>query len=284
MLISGFCVLKNGVSLGYPFIESILSILPACDEFVVLECYSDDDTFYWLERLQKCYPNKIKLFREKWPTISKSGSAIGEMQTKALKLCKGRWCYLLQSDEIMPEENLSYLRDLCKPRSFLERLIGRRRFNSYYIDLMDILDNFQTIDTKFDANRQQIYGHRWAIRLVRNRPLIYSGGDGWQFQGLGCSLIGTARLPSPIIHVGYNFPVNTWRKQINHALLYPDFAHYQEQAREAEKNLADYQANMLSTLSTENPLKMPKLIAPMIGWMEYKVREELLNKSQTREG
>ena len=35
MKISGFTFLRNGQVLGYPFVESIRSILPLVDEFVI---------------------------------------------------------------------------------------------------------------------------------------------------------------------------------------------------------------------------------------------------------
>ena len=108
------------------------------------------------------------------------------------------------------------------------------------------------------------------------RLAILSGGDGWQLQGPGCSLIGVAALPRPLVHVGYNFPVNTWRKWINHAALYPDVPVYQERAREGKTNLAAWEAGKLAALPTGNPLGLPPLIAPLIGRPEYHIREELL--------
>jgi len=44
MKVSGFTFVRNGTLLGYPFIESIRSVLPICDEFVVAVARGDDDT------------------------------------------------------------------------------------------------------------------------------------------------------------------------------------------------------------------------------------------------
>jgi hypothetical protein len=269
MNISGFTVIRNGVSLGYPFVESILSLLPLCDELVISEGYSEDETYSWLERLQKRYPEKIRLYQERWPGEMPGGQAIGEMQTRTLKKCRGRWVYLLQADEIMPQENIPYLQELCSPRRPIEHLIGRRRFNSYNVDFAHIIDGFQ----RYDPNP----GYRWAIRLARNRSRVYSGGDGWQLEGRGCSLIGVARLPKPILHAGYNFPVNTWRKWVNHAQLYANHEDYQERGRIARLRLAEYEQGVLPSSATTNPLELPLLIAPLIGRLEYQVREELLS-------
>ena len=267
MNLSAFTVLKNGVSLGYPFIESILSLLPACDEFVISEGYSDDDTYHWLERLRRRHPDKIRLVRERWPEGLPGGQAIARMQTRTLRKCRGRWVYLLQSDEIMPEKNVPYLRDLCRPRRPLERLVGRRRFNSYTVDFMHLHDQFQRLDTD--------PGYRWAIRMVRNRRFITSDGDGWQFYGPGCSLVGVARLPLPVYHVGYCFPVNVWRKRVNQALLYPEDSGCLERAEEARQRLAEYERGALPSITSANPLGIPPILAPLIGQWEYQVREEL---------
>ncbi|MDF2441672.1 MAG: hypothetical protein JWN98_2656, partial [Abditibacteriota bacterium] len=198
-----------------------------------------------------------------------SGGAIGEMQTETMRECRGRWCYLLQADEVMPPENLPYLRELCAPRRPLERAVGRRRFNSYRVDFLHLADNFQRYDTQA--------GYRWAIRMVRNRRAIVSDLDGWQLKGAGCSLVGTACLPRPVYHVGYNFPINVWRKRINHAALYPDLPHYQQNAEEARRQLEHFEQGTLPPLSRDNPFDVPPILAPLIGEVQYRVRPELLD-------
>ena len=44
MKVSGFTFLRNGQKLGYPFVESIRSVLPIMDEFVVAFGPCDNDT------------------------------------------------------------------------------------------------------------------------------------------------------------------------------------------------------------------------------------------------
>ena len=44
MKVSGFTFIRNAVSLGFPALESIRSVLPICDEFVVNVGHSDDGT------------------------------------------------------------------------------------------------------------------------------------------------------------------------------------------------------------------------------------------------
>ena len=63
MKISGFTFIRNGTLLGYPFIESICSALPLCDEFVVAVGDSEDDT---LARIEAINSNKIRIIRTQW--------------------------------------------------------------------------------------------------------------------------------------------------------------------------------------------------------------------------
>ena len=44
MKVSAFTFIKNGQILGYPFVHSIMSILPIVDEFIVNVGYSEDNT------------------------------------------------------------------------------------------------------------------------------------------------------------------------------------------------------------------------------------------------
>ena len=44
MFVSGLTIVKNGVKLRYPFLESIQSLLPVCDEFIAVIGDCEDDT------------------------------------------------------------------------------------------------------------------------------------------------------------------------------------------------------------------------------------------------
>ena len=51
MKISAFTFIKNGQILGYPFQQSIQSILPIVDEFVINVGESEDDTLSLIESI-----------------------------------------------------------------------------------------------------------------------------------------------------------------------------------------------------------------------------------------
>ena len=63
MKVSAFTFIKNGQILGYPFLQSIQSILPIVDEFVINVGESEDDT---LEMIKSLKDNKIRIINSKW--------------------------------------------------------------------------------------------------------------------------------------------------------------------------------------------------------------------------
>ena len=58
--ISGFTIARNAIKFNYPILESIQSILPVCDEFVVNVGDSEDDT---LKLIQSIHSPKIKIIQ-----------------------------------------------------------------------------------------------------------------------------------------------------------------------------------------------------------------------------
>ena len=78
MFISGFSFIRNGIRLHYPFIESIQSILPLCDEFIIAVGNSDDGT---REAIQQLNNSKIKIIDTVWDESLRKGGKILAMQT-----------------------------------------------------------------------------------------------------------------------------------------------------------------------------------------------------------
>ena len=60
MKVSAFTFIKNGQILGYPFIESIQSILTIVDEFVINVGESEDDTLLMVKSIPS---SKIRIIK-----------------------------------------------------------------------------------------------------------------------------------------------------------------------------------------------------------------------------
>jgi len=111
MTISGFTFIKNGEILGYPFVESIKSLLPIVDEFVINVGESEDDT---LEIIQNLNEPKIRIITSKWNDKMKDrGYVYGQQKMIAQFNCTSDWAFYLEGDEILHEDDLINIKNLC---------------------------------------------------------------------------------------------------------------------------------------------------------------------------
>ena len=72
MKVSGFTFVRNAVKYDYPVVESIRSILPAVDEFIVNVGRCDDGT---LELIRSIRDPKIKIVESVWDETLREGTA-----------------------------------------------------------------------------------------------------------------------------------------------------------------------------------------------------------------
>lgn len=108
MKISGFTIIRNAELMGFPVVQSIRSILPLVDEFVVGVGQSDDNT---RELIASINDPKIRLFDSFWDTSKTSkGLILSEKTNEALSRCEGDWRFYLQADEVVHEQDLPIIR------------------------------------------------------------------------------------------------------------------------------------------------------------------------------
>jgi len=108
MKVSGYTFIRNGSLLGYPFIESICSALPICDEFIVAVGDSEDDT---LERIQAIKSDKIRIIQTNWnEKMHDRGFVYAQQKMIAQYNCTGDWAFYLEGDELLHEEDLPRIR------------------------------------------------------------------------------------------------------------------------------------------------------------------------------
>ena len=112
MKVSAFTFIKNGQILGYPFIESIKSILPIIDEFIINVGESEDDT---LSMVRSISSSKIRIIRSKWnDTMQERGFVYGQQKMIAQYNCTGDWAFYIEGDEVYHENDLEQIRDSMK--------------------------------------------------------------------------------------------------------------------------------------------------------------------------
>jgi glycosyltransferase involved in cell wall biosynthesis len=110
MKVSGFTFVRNGGILGYPYIESIKSLLMLCDEVVVAVGNSDDDTYAQIAKLALTNP-KLIIIQTKWNELMQDRGFIYAQQKMIAQFnCSGDWAFYLECDEIIHEKDMPLIR------------------------------------------------------------------------------------------------------------------------------------------------------------------------------
>lgn len=106
--ISGFSFIRNGMQLGFPFIESIRSLLPLVDEFVIAVGESGDDT---LARVRQIADAKLRIIETVWnERMAERGFVYAQQKMIAQYACTGDWAFYLEGDEVLHEDDLPRIR------------------------------------------------------------------------------------------------------------------------------------------------------------------------------
>lgn len=104
MKVSGFTFIKNAQMLGYPFMESIRSVLPIVDEFIIALGPCDDETEAMLRSLND---PKIRIIPTTWNDKMKDrGYVYGQQKMIAQFNCTGDWVFYVEADEVLHEQEL----------------------------------------------------------------------------------------------------------------------------------------------------------------------------------
>ncbi len=190
MRISGFTFVRNAVKFHFPVKESILSILPIVDEFIVALGDSDDGTE---ELIRSINSSKIKIFKRKWDINLFKGGEIFRQETNfALSQCSGDWCFYLQADEVVHERDLERIVYYCQKYKNDPRVEGFL-FNYYHF---------------WGDYWHYLPFHGWyqnEIRIVRSGIGVESYGDAQSFRIRGRKL-RVVHIPVYIYHYGWARP------------------------------------------------------------------------------
>ena len=135
MFISGFTFARNTHKLCYPYVESIRSILPICDEFIIAVGDSADDTLNVIKSIQS---DKLKIIETVWDNTVKKGGIILSQQTNiALKHCTGDWCFYIQADEVVHEKYLPVI------KSTMENYLADKKVQGLLFNYMHFCGSYK---------------------------------------------------------------------------------------------------------------------------------------------
>ncbi len=169
MKISGFTFLRDAPGLYYPVLESIKSILPLVDEYVIAlgKGQANDTTEAMLLSLKN---DKIKIIHTQWDLATYHGGSIYAQQTDwAKNHCTGDWLFYLQADEVIHEDDLLEIKKACTYYLNDEKVEG---FVFNYLHF-------------FGSYTHYFSDHCWyrnEIRIIRNLKGIHSWKDAQSFR------------------------------------------------------------------------------------------------------
>jgi len=151
--ISGYTHVLNAESGGYPYIQSITSMLGFCDEVIVVDGGSDDGT---LEKIEAIGDDRIQIHDRKWdwdePGMDGAQKAYGRV------MCSGEFLWQQDVDEVVHERDYDKIRALAK------------RFPKQ-VDLVHL----PVVELWGDGETCRTDRHAWKWRLSRNNFRITHG-------------------------------------------------------------------------------------------------------------
>jgi hypothetical protein len=166
MKISGFTIVRNAQLMGYPAIESIRSLLPLVDEYVIGLGQSDDQTREMIESLND---PKIKIFDSYWDPKPSGGKILSEKTNEALAKCENNWCFYLQCDEVIHE------RDIVRIHKSMEA-------HENDPDVQGLLFDYIHFYGSYDVIAQARNWYRREVRVVKKNSGIQSWQDAQGFR------------------------------------------------------------------------------------------------------
>jgi len=193
MTISGFTFVRNAEKLQYPIKESILSILPVCDEFIIAmgDNDPDDKTQALIDSIGS---DKIKIYHRPWDKARFKSALIFKDETDfALSKCTGDWCFYIQADEVAHEKDHHTIIQAC-------------RDNFTNPDVHGLL--FQYNHFWGDYNHR-IWAHTWykeEIRIIKNNIGITSYKDAQSFRFNNVDKINAKSIGADMFHYGWVRP------------------------------------------------------------------------------
>lgn len=188
MRVCGFTILRDGVRFGYPFVESIKSVLPLVDRFVIQVGDCSDNS---LEVLKAIDDPKIDIEITPWdPAMRKAGEVLAYQTNLAMDRCDGDWFFYIQADEVIHEDDYPAIRGAMEDNWHKPWVDGIR---------------FRYLHFRGDYNIRDPLGYRRQVRIVRNDRQIRSVGDACGF-GKNGHRLHSSLINARVFHYGYVRP------------------------------------------------------------------------------
>ena len=187
--ISGFTIVRNAIKYDYPIVESIKSILPIVDEYIVAVGNSEDET---LQLIRSINSPKIKIIETVWDeTLREGGRVLADETNKAFDAISADidWCFYLQGDEVIHEKYHDTILKAC----------------ANYLDEKEVeglLFKYQHFYGSYDYLGDSRTWYKNEIRIIRNDKNIRSYRDAQGFRKNGEKL-KVKKIDASVFHYGW---------------------------------------------------------------------------------
>jgi glycosyltransferase involved in cell wall biosynthesis len=229
--ICGFTIVRNALKYDYPIVESIKSILPIVDEYVVAVGNSDDNT---LELIRSIGSPKIRIIETVWDDSLRKGGVVLAVETnKAFDAIgeKADWCFYLQGDEVVHEKYHSNILEACSHHLDNKEVEGLLFGYTHFYGSYEYVGDSRT-------------WYRKEIRIIRNDKSIRSYRDAQGFRKNDRKL-NVKPIDAQIYHYGWvKDPRFQQAKQESFQKLWHDDAWVKEHVAEAD----DYDYSIIDSL------------------------------------
>jgi hypothetical protein len=240
MKVSGFTIVRNASKYNYPVLESIRSILPICDEFIVNVGDSEDNT---LDLIRSLNDPKIRIIQTRWD-MNEGATVLSRQTNIALAECKGSWAFYLQSDEVIHEKDLPRIRRAME--RYVDSDVDALRF--YWFHFYGSYYRYR-IDRGWYQKQD---------RIIRNNGKVESFGDAYAFQRKDGSDIRRKSTGAYLYHYGWVQPEDLMAQRRKNAEDI-GFVRLQDNERGREYSFGDL--NRFPVYYGTHPQRMHKRIA-----------------------
>jgi hypothetical protein len=190
MKVTGFTFIRNAIKYDYPVKESIASVLPLCDDFVVAVGRSDDGTLDLIKSIDK---KKIKILETVWDDSLREGGRVLAVETdKAFREVpeSSDWAFYIQGDEVVHEKYLDTI----------EKEMKRWKDKK---DVDGLLFKYLHFYGSYDYIGESYHWYRREIRIIRPSKNIYSYRDAQGFRKDNNMKLDVKHIDAYIYHYGW---------------------------------------------------------------------------------
>ena len=191
MKVTGFSFIRNAIKYDYPMVESIKSILPVVDNFVIAVGNSDDQT---RELVKSIASDKISIIDTVWDE-SKGEGMLADETNKAFQAIKDDcdWAFYLQGDECLHEKDYEVI------RSQMAKYLNNPSIDGLLFKYHHFFGAYKYIG----ASRKW---YRKEIRIIKNNKNIISWNDAQGFRFKNKSKLHVKEIDAHIYHYGWVKP------------------------------------------------------------------------------